>query len=78
MSEKVEKKSAKSTQKAPKKPLGILKYFRDLISEAKKISWPSPKQVFGRQSRPWDCLGVRARSSRELLIQSYRKFFLFF
>ena len=38
---------------------------------------PSPKQVFGRQSGPWDCLGVRARSSRELLIQSYGNFFFF-
>lgn len=46
MSEKVEKKSAKSTQKAPKKPNRILKYFKDLISEGKKISWPTPKQVF--------------------------------
>ena len=46
MSEKVEKKSAKSTQKAAKKPNRILKYFKDLISEGKKISWPTPKQVF--------------------------------
>jgi preprotein translocase subunit SecE len=46
MSEKVEKKSAKSTQKAAKKLNRILKYFKDLISEGKKISWPTPKQVF--------------------------------
>lgn len=31
--------------KAAKKPNKVLKFFRDLISETKKISWPSRKTV---------------------------------
>ena len=31
--------------KAAKKPNRVLKFFRDLISETKKISWPAKKTV---------------------------------
>jgi preprotein translocase subunit SecE len=31
--------------KAAKKPNKVLKFFRDLISETKKISWPAKKTV---------------------------------
>lgn len=31
--------------KAAKKPNKVLKFFRDLISETKKISWPARKTV---------------------------------
>ncbi|MCC8196437.1 MAG: preprotein translocase subunit SecE [Ruminococcus sp.] len=38
---KVEKK----TKKKAKKPNRLVKYVRDLISEVKKVVWPSHKQV---------------------------------
>ena len=37
---------------------------------------PWLKQFLGRQSRPWDCLGIRARSIRKLLNRGYRIFFV--
>lgn len=36
---------AEITKKAKKEPGKVLKYFRELKSEFKKISWPSFKQV---------------------------------
>ncbi|MCD7847071.1 MAG: preprotein translocase subunit SecE [Oscillospiraceae bacterium] len=38
---KVEKKAKKKV----KKPNRVVKFFRDLVSEIKKVVWPSRKQV---------------------------------
>ena len=35
----------KQKDKKPKKSLGVVKYFRDLKGEFKKIVWPSKKQI---------------------------------
>lgn len=43
--DKTEKKSVEK-KKAGKKPNRVLKYFRDTISEIKKIVWPTPKVTF--------------------------------
>ncbi|MGN0641542.1 MAG: preprotein translocase subunit SecE [Huintestinicola sp.] len=44
MSAKAEKKPAKKNQ--AKKPNRVVKYFKDLKSEFKKVVWPSKKTVF--------------------------------
>lgn len=41
----VEKKTVEK-KKAPKKPNRVLKFFRDTITEIKKIVWPTPKATF--------------------------------
>ncbi len=43
--EKVEKKAA-DKKKAAKKPNRVLKFFRETITEIKKIVWPTPKTTF--------------------------------
>ncbi len=37
--------TAKASKPEPKKKGGIRKYFRDLKSEMKKVTWPDRKQV---------------------------------
>ncbi len=38
-------KAKKNKGKGAKKPNGIVKYFKDLKSEIKKVTWPSWKKV---------------------------------
>lgn len=40
-----EKAKAKEKKTGVKKPNGIVKYFKDLKSEIKKVTWPSMKKV---------------------------------
>ncbi|MBQ7046535.1 MAG: preprotein translocase subunit SecE [Oscillospiraceae bacterium] len=46
---KIEKKTSEKSKKAKaekKKPNRIAKWFKDLRSEFKKVTWPSKKKVF--------------------------------
>ena len=43
--ETVNAKSQKKKEKKAKKSNGVLKFFRDLKGEFKKIVWPSKKQI---------------------------------
>ena len=40
-----EKAKAKGKKSGAKKPNGVVKYFKDLKSEIKKVTWPSWKKV---------------------------------
>ena len=40
-----EKAKAKDKKSGAKKPNGVVKYFKDLKSEIKKVTWPSWKKV---------------------------------
>ena len=40
-----EKTKAKGKKSGAKKPNGVVKYFKDLKSEIKKVTWPSWKKV---------------------------------
>ena len=40
-----EKAKAKGKKSGSKKPNGVVKYFKDLKSEIKKVTWPSWKKV---------------------------------
>ena len=40
-----EKAKAKGKKAAAKKPNGVVKYFKDLKSEIKKVTWPSWSKV---------------------------------
>ena len=39
------KKAAKNGKSGAKKPNGVVKYFKDLKSEIKQVTWPSWKKV---------------------------------
>ena len=40
-----DREKAKKSKSGAKKPNGIVKYFKDLKSEIKKVTWPSWKKV---------------------------------
>ena len=43
--EKITKENAKAKAKGVKKPNRVVKYFKDLKSEFKKVVWPSKQKV---------------------------------